>query len=154
VIVVLPQAGTPGWTYSIGLFQNYHHPEIVVFGLQDTLAHPVLNAIANDIRSGKHYEPDSQYHGLLEGVRCTFKPVAKMWHRPFLGWAEWFYNGADYPVLQWIWPDKTQHYPWEPLFRADWLWAQPLLFHTSPDDARATQLLNSLKVEPGPGDPR
>jgi len=33
VIKVLDQPDAPGWAYSVGLFQNFGHPEIMVFGL-------------------------------------------------------------------------------------------------------------------------
>jgi hypothetical protein len=144
VVRVLPEGGTPGWAFSIGLWENYQHPEVVVFGLTPEVAHHLLNQVAEVVRIGGKFEPGSEYDDLLEGIRCTFKPVQSLWYHPFLGWADWFYEDSDYPVLQCIWPDHDQRYPWDPAFRADWVWAQPLLFHANLYDARATELIESL----------
>jgi hypothetical protein len=144
VIIVKEQEGTPGWAFSIGLYYKYQHPEVVVFGLPGELMHRVVNFIGSDVKGKATFEAGKEYAELLEGVRCTFKPVARKWYRPFLGYARWFYQGSAFPVLQCIWPDKQQRYPWGEGFRRDWAWAQPLLFHEEPVDARAVELLGTL----------
>ena len=68
-----------------------------------------------------------------------------VWYHHFLGYANWFYQGEDYPALQCIWPDKNSRFPWDPEFKPDWLWAQPLLFHDEPVAARTEELLKSLE---------
>ena len=55
------------------------------------------------------------------------------------------YKGQNYPALQCIWPDKSNRFPWEPDFNPNWLWAQPLLFHEQPANARADILLKSME---------
>ena len=47
LVHVLPNGDTPGWTYSIGLWHNYRHPELVVFGLSREVCHEVLNHAAS-----------------------------------------------------------------------------------------------------------
>ena len=37
--------GLPQWTFSIGIFQTWHHPELLVFGLRDTVAHDLLKRL-------------------------------------------------------------------------------------------------------------
>src|SRR5262249_26135639 len=99
------------------------------------------------VRAGKRFESDEQYSELIEAYSCTFKPVHVVWHYPFLCYADWFYKGTDYPVLQCIWPDKKSHYPWEAGFDPTWLQDQPLLYFDEPVSARTTDLLRSMDVD-------
>jgi len=147
VVAIPPEAGTPGWVFSIGIFQTLRHPEIVVFGLDQNVAHFVVNEIGARIRSGKRFQHGSEAGGLLEGVRCTFRDILINWYEPFLGTAMWYYRGTDFPAIQCIWPDHEQHYPWEPQFQKNWKWAQPLLFERTPQVARAVDLLRSMDID-------
>ena len=70
--------------------------------------------------------------------------MEKCWYDPFLGYARWFYQGDEFPVLQCIWPDKEQNYPWSPEFSRGLMWRQPLLFHTDIVKANAEELVRSL----------
>ncbi|MFL5242708.1 MAG: DUF4262 domain-containing protein [Gemmataceae bacterium] len=147
-VVMIPEAdGTPGWSFSVGLFSTFSHPEVVVFGLSMALAGQVINGIGADIQKGKTFEFGQDYPEILEGVLCTFRPVVARWYRPFLGYATWYYQGTEFPVLQCIWPDKQQHYPWQPEYKQAWLWAQPLLFELEPEPARVVRLLESVGGE-------
>lgn len=145
VLRVFEMDETPGWAFSIGLHKSFNHPEVVVFGLNDELMHSVINAIGTDVRSGKTFGVDSLYNGLIENYACTFKAVNQVWYRHFLGYANWFYQGQDYPALECIWPNKDNRFPWDPQFNRNWLWAQPLLFHEQADRARTADLVKSME---------
>ncbi len=147
VVMIPQQDGTPGWSFSVGLSKTFNHPEVVVFGLPLELSGQVINGIGADIKKGKSFESGQEYAGILESVLCTFRPVVRRWYGPFLGYAEWYYRGPEFPVLQCIWPDKQQHYPWQPEFKQAWLWAQPLLFEPEPEPARVVRLLESMGGE-------
>lgn len=144
VVNVWPEQRTPGWAFTIGLEQTLSHPEIVVFGLDPELAHPLLNDVGEAIRGGQVYEAGHQYSGLLEGIQLTFKPVDPTWYGPFLGTAIWFNEGTSFNTLQLIWPDKNAFYPWQDGFDSDWTWAQPMLFETDLKSANAEELMRSL----------
>src|SRR6266576_3520794 len=96
VMKVRELSDAPGWAYSIGLYRTFNHPEIVVFGLNADLMHSMINFMGTDIRSGKRFEEGKPYSDLIEAYSCTFKPVSVIWHYPFLGYADWFYQGIDY----------------------------------------------------------
>ena len=140
---VLDTDEVPAWAFSIGLFKNFKHPEIVVFGLELDLMHFVINSVGDDIKAGKKFEIDGQYADLIDSYSCIFKPVQRVWYEPFLGYANWFYYGTNYPVLQCLWPDRDHRYPWEPKFNPDWVWAQPLLFHKQLRAARTKKFLDT-----------
>ena len=147
-VVMVPEEGnTPGWAFSVGLFQSFSHPEVVVFGLPLELSGQVINSIGEEIRAGKTFEAGSEHREILDEVRCTFRHVNARWYRAFLGASGWYYRGPDFPALQCIWPDRKQNYPWEPGFDLTWLWAQPLLFEAEPEPARVVDLLDSVGGE-------
>jgi hypothetical protein len=149
VVKILELEDSPGWAFSIGLYKNFNHPEIVVFGLNPDLMHSIINSVGDDVRSGKRFEDGKQYPELIEAYSCIFKTVNVVWYQPFLGYANWFYQGTDYPVLQCIWPDKQSLYPWDADFNPNWLYAQPLLFHTEPSCALATDFLRTINADAG-----
>src|SRR5207248_2370635 len=99
VVVITAEHGTPGWAFSVGLFHNFQHPEVVVFGLSLELNGEVIQGIGAEIRAGRSLEVDGQYADILEGVKCTFRPVATRWYEPFFGYARWFYRGDEFPML-------------------------------------------------------
>ena len=147
VVHVSPELNTPGWSFSVGLFRTCSSPEVVVFGLPQSVAHHVVNELGR--RAVKAPLEAKQLHGdLLEGFNCILKPVLPEWYRPFLGYASWYYQHRPFPVLQCVWPDREARFPWDPLFFAAWRWAQPLLYHSGPVEARAGALLASLNRDP------
>jgi hypothetical protein len=144
VQIVLPDGANPGWAYSIGLFHTFRHPEILVFGLDGDLMHQLINHVGREARDGHRFQPEREYGDIIEKYRCTFRPVHASWYQHILCRATWFYKGSAFPTLQLIWPDRAQRYPWDPDFEAKFLRDQPLLFHASPEKARAIQLLGSF----------
>jgi len=145
VIKVLDQPDAPGWAYSVGLFQNYDHPEIIVFGEDLDLMHSIINRVGDDVRSGKTFEIDHKYPDLIDAYSCIFKNVAPIWHDYFLAFASGFYNRSNYPVLQCFWPDFDSRFPWESNFSEDLISAQPLLFNDDLSSARVNGLVTSLE---------
>jgi hypothetical protein len=137
----------PPWAFTIGLFHTYGHPEIVVFGLPQEVAHFLLNEVASGVKDGRSVELGEERAGLLEGVGCTFRSVDPRWYRAILGYAGWFYGGTDFPAVQCIWPDREGYWPWEPGFRMDWIPQQPLLFEQNAEAARMGAILSSLGLD-------
>jgi hypothetical protein len=144
VVHVFPEANTPGWSYSIGLYRSHGQPDVVVFGLDSKIAHFVVNELGRRAAVGP-IQPEQVHEGLLEGHRCVLKPVLPVWFRPFFGYGLWYYRHAPFPVLQCIWPDRSQFFPWEAGFNPARRWAQPLLYLSEPAQANVQALLSTLK---------
>ena len=145
VLVVRGEAGAPGWAYSVGLFEGFDHPEVVVFGLPQQVAHWVINELMSRIRSGERFAAGSSAMGLLEGgFICQFKAVERSWYEALLGRAQWFYRCDEFPAVQCVWPDKQGRYPWDDDFNSRWTHVQPMLHLTDPDEARMRATLESF----------
>jgi hypothetical protein len=51
VVAVLPGEGKTGFSYSVGFEESLGHPEIVMIGLPEELAHQLINDIYDGIRN-------------------------------------------------------------------------------------------------------
>ena len=127
---VQSEGGEPGYAFSLGFYANYNHPEIIVFGLPPSTAQQLLNINAIAVAGAKSkYETYKPYDNIAQGMRIAFVPVAKRHYPTYLGYAGWFYKsiGADFPVLQMVWPDKQGRLPWEAGYDASFTKFQPIL---------------------------
>jgi hypothetical protein len=118
----------PEFAYSTGLFHGYKHPEIVVFGLDLGIMHQIINNIGNAVKNAAQFKPGIEYHEIFARCGCQFRVVASVNYKPYLGWAIWFYESYEFPVLQCFWPDRDRHYPWERACSPGVAALQPLLF--------------------------
>ncbi len=109
VIQVSPLAcatpGEPRWSYTIGIFDTCGRPELI------TVRH-LLNEAARRLREGIDLTKGRQ-KGLLEKMDCEFHAVDPKWIPRVMGWANWFYEGTDFPILQAIYPDLENRFPGE-----------------------------------------
>lgn len=118
----------PAFVYSIGLYKNFRHPEIICFGLKNDVMGFLLNHACDLIKNGETLTTDKFYSGFLQDYAIQFLDVDKAYYPDYFGYAGWFYNMSfDFPVLQLVWSDKQQKFPWEADFNPDWKFRQPLL---------------------------
>lgn len=116
--------GQPGWSYSIGVHDTCGKAEIIVVGLSQDTAHFLLNEAANRMRAGIDLAK-GRHAGMVGEVDCEFRPVDPKWVNHLMGWALWYYQPSEFPVLQAIYPDLENRFPNEPEF--DTSFQQPFL---------------------------
>lgn len=118
----------PAFAYTIGLHQKYNHPEIICFGLSTETLGSLLNFAKDLVRRGYILESGLSYKEFIKGYNVQFLEVDKAFYPDYLGYADWFYDyETDFSVLQLIWPDKRNKYPWDEDFTSEWSRLQPLL---------------------------
>ncbi len=115
----------PSWTYSIGFWQQYRHPEVLIVGLDQTLSGRLINWMNRAIRDeGRRFENGAAVDDVLEGEYvCYFQPISEAAFGDWFAADRWFYDGNDqFEAVQMIWPDRQKCYPWQnaaqPGFRA------------------------------------
>jgi hypothetical protein len=113
VINVLEDDAGPPFSYSVGLHRTLRHPEVIVVGLPRAVAHPIINSLGEAARAGRRYEAGGVYEEFLEGYDCTFRAVPRRQYANYVGWASWFYDGVEFPLLQLIYPDRNARWPWQ-----------------------------------------
>lgn len=118
----------PGFAYTIGLYENYTHPEIIVVGLNNDVMAYMLNHAHDLIKKGEKFKTNIGYPNFLEGYTVRFLNVDKNFYPDYFGYAGWYYkNSWLFPAMQIIWPDKDANWPWQDEFNNHWKFKQPLL---------------------------
>jgi len=133
VVFVAPSSGEAGaeFAFTVGLFQTYQHPELIVFGLPLKVAHGVLGTCVQRIEEGLLFEDGQVRSDVLNRYNAAFLSVGQSFYSEYLGSAIGFYETTDFPVLQLVWPDRNNHFPWEPECEPEFVRSQPILTTTS-----------------------
>ena len=118
----------PSFAYTVGLYRNFGHPEIILFGLQPDVAQGVLNGCGHRVAGGVSLPLDTEVSDVLDDYPVRFRAVNDTAsYQAHVTYALWFYDGAPFPLVQLVWPTKSGCFPdapdAEPWFRQ----LQPLL---------------------------
>ncbi len=113
VVLVAASNRSPNVAYTVGLFHNYGHPEVVVLGLPDTKAHEVLNIIGAAVKDGGRFCAGDRTDAVLTNYSAEFVEFPHSSHIAYLGYARRFYGGDEFAALQFVWPDAAGKFPWE-----------------------------------------
>ena len=127
VIHVLEDDKGPSFTYSVGLYHNYQHPEIIMIGLKQDLAHILINNIGHDVKHGQAYKSGHFYKDILDNYECLMIKVDEKYYDEYLGQASRFYKNNNFPILQCIYPTIKGIFPWEEDWPEEIKNLQPLL---------------------------
>ena len=133
VLKIMEDDNGPGFCYSVGLFKTFNHPEIIIIGLKLDLAHLLINNIGEDIRSGKTFSSGKFYKDILDSYECLMLEADKKFYKDYLGYAKWFYENENFPVLQCIYPTIKGVFPWDKSWPDNIKNLQPLLGQPSSD---------------------
>jgi hypothetical protein len=117
----------PPFTYSIGLFRTFDHPEIIILGLDLDLMHQMINLIGEEIRQDRRFADGESVSGILEGYKVRFLHVVRRHYPEHFGYAHWYYKGDDFPALQCLWPDRQGRFPTDAGYPEPLRARQPLL---------------------------
>ncbi|MGH6679571.1 MAG: DUF4262 domain-containing protein [Bradyrhizobium sp.] len=114
-IVGIPN-GDPEFAFSIGLFLNYDHPEIIIIGLDGDDAAVIINDIRDRAAKGRKFSDGDICDDLLADHKVCFVEVPLEAYANYLGIAIWFYEklSRPFPCLQMVWPDREGRFPWDP----------------------------------------
>jgi len=147
VVVVPPEADSPGWAHSIGLWQRFEHPELLVFGSEPQQLGALVNALGERVRGGRRFAAGETDESVLAGLPFALREVAPRWTQVFLGNAAWHYRSERFPLLQGFWPDRAGRFPWDAGCSAEVAEEQPQLAHAELHLALPERLLAALRRE-------
>jgi hypothetical protein len=115
------------FSYTVGLFQTYGHPELLIYGLPPEIAHAVLTIVADAAANGQALNLGEPTDALLEGYSCVFVSVPLIEYPEHFGFARWYYEGDGFPVEQVVWPSRAGLFPWHPEAAVEFRAKQPVL---------------------------
>ena len=116
VIKVGGSDSAPPFAYSLGLYAQFRHPELIIFGLDFQIMHRLINDAGDRIRQGERFQEGHSYASLIRDYDCQFRLVDPSRYTGLLNFTIWYYRGLNFPVLQLVWPDRTGKFPWQPDF--------------------------------------
>ncbi|MBX3463172.1 MAG: DUF4262 domain-containing protein [Planctomycetes bacterium] len=117
----------PAGSHSVGLWEHFEQPEVLVFGLPDEVAAALLEALADEVDAGRRFHDGERHEGLLQDYPVRFVAVPRERLADVLPTACWAYDGDDFPAVQLVWPDKQGRWPWDPAARDGFAARQPVL---------------------------
>lgn len=127
VTFVRPEGAATSCAYTVGLWHKHRHPEVVVFGLELDAVDELCGALAEEVEDGKRFAAGEQHAGLLVDYAVRFLEVPADTAAGLCDDIAWAYEGEAVPLLQLVWPDKNQRWPWQDDVREGFKKAQPLL---------------------------
>src|SRR2546428_8917964 len=115
VVAVNPDQTSPiPFSFTVGLFETFDHPELVVFGLPMNAAHGLFSACVERIKQGVLFTADQVRTDLLQKHSVAVFEIDQGFYEEYLGSAIGYYDSLDFPALQLVWPDKANRFPWDP----------------------------------------
>ena len=117
----------PEFAYTVGLFQSFQQPEVIVLGLPLESAHRILNHLADLMRDGLRVDAGVSTDAVLEGFPVTFRTVPADHVRAHFTWDRWYYHPDSFPTVQLVYPDHEGRWPWDPDAAEDFRLQQPIL---------------------------
>ncbi len=140
----------PAYVFSVGMYHRHQQPEICIFGLRDTgVMGQIVNEIGDLMQSGETFEDWQASDDVLDNYPCVFRAVDRSLYGEYFGYARWFYEGDDFPMLQCVWPDESGYFPWDSKFDSELAQTEPVLAQKSSwpfDEAKNTSVFTTVKV--------
>jgi Domain of unknown function (DUF4262) len=124
---IVEDDGCPPWSFTIGLYETWEHPELIIIGRSRATSHAMLKTLADDIELNDPPELTDPNGHLLLGMKCHFIEVNARYFSDYVGFALWFYRKCRFPLHQIVWRNADGLYPWDenaPSTFKEW---QPLL---------------------------
>jgi hypothetical protein len=119
---------TPAYAYTIGLPALLGFPELAVFGLTPVASRGLLGLVIDAVRGGTQIPFGVELVGLLDNeLRCVFAPVDTGRFGAFFATAQAWYRGAEFEMVQLVYPDRNGFMPYEAGFDQRMLLAQPVV---------------------------
>jgi hypothetical protein len=126
-VQIFAEGDEPGYCFTVGLFQSFGHPELIIFGLKARVAHQILCLVVDAAKAGSPLDLSLPTDALIEGYSCCFVEVPRHEYDSYVGFAQWYYLGNSFPLYQVVWPSRTGLFPWHPEATPEFRKAQPVV---------------------------
>ena len=124
-IQIEAEEGSAEYSFSVGLYLNFLHPEILIMGVSGDVCHRAIHRICSQVTSGSIINAGDERSDLFDlAYPVRFASVDEKFYFDYIGYAAWFYRSTlfkaprvgqhKFPVLQALWADKNGFYPDDP----------------------------------------
>ncbi|MBW8482399.1 DUF4262 domain-containing protein [Actinomadura parmotrematis] len=131
VVLVPGENDGPGWAYTLGLWHSHRVPELAMFGRDVYETEEILNGLGRAAAAGWRPADGDRRDDVVRGQAAAFRAADPRWYRALFRGVVDFYRVPPLPVMQVVWPDEDDLFPWQPgtelEFRHSqpWLWLHP-----------------------------
>jgi len=115
------------YSFTVGLYETYGHPELIIVGLSPGVSHQILSIVADAARVGVPLDLARSTDALINHYSCCFAEVPLSEYYEHVGFASWYYQGNNFPLYQIVWPSKSGQFPWHSQASLEFRAAQPML---------------------------
>lgn len=104
----------PAFAYSVGAFESYGAPELIVFGLDLDDAAIIINDVMADYVAGRRFACGVPERGLMgDDYPVVFHEADPEGAKAFAAFADWYYERASFPLWQLVWSANNGCFPWD-----------------------------------------
>ncbi|HTZ17502.1 MAG TPA: DUF4262 domain-containing protein [Dissulfurispiraceae bacterium] len=119
-------ADSPSFAYTAGIEESWHHPEIIVFGLDYESSTRLITEAVELIKTGTFFPNQIAYYTIGD-VKVRFVEVAAGVALQYLCETAAYYGEKKFRVLQMLWPDGQGRFPFEPECSVEVKRTQPVI---------------------------
>ncbi len=104
---------SPSLVYTVGLYKNYGHPELLISGIPTRVSLDILAPVVERIKLGESFVHGQMDTWALNGCPICFAAIPQKLVSSHMGKSELAYDLPP-PALQIYWPDSSGNFPWAP----------------------------------------
>ena len=124
VLHITADAVCPRFSYTIGVYDTSAKPELITIGLPSDTAQHALNEAVERMKEGADLTA-GRHRDIVGSVEVEFRAVDPKWLHHLMLRVDGYYEGADVPVLQMIYPDLENRFQGDEGFNS--YFEQPIL---------------------------
>lgn len=111
--------GKQSFLYTIGLYQLYEHPEILICHPNNPRSFEIVSGLlqfmGENVKKGQKYKGGEKYKGIFGNNHfAPFKSIEPKFYNDYLGTAISVYNNRSFPAIQCLFPDENGLFPGDP----------------------------------------
>ncbi|HEY7123481.1 MAG TPA: DUF4262 domain-containing protein [Ktedonobacterales bacterium] len=133
---VFPTQERPGvpFAYSVGIPTTVPGAtELIILGLYPNTGAQIINSVVARLKQGETFADGQQVKGLVKGLALAFRTVTRQHYDDYVGAAQTYHQSRnEWLLLQIVWPDTKDRFPWQDGFEERFKDKQPLLFQEEP----------------------
>lgn len=108
------RGGMPTFAYSVGMTETLRHPELLMIGMDPSLAQRLINDVGRLIRAGEKFGDWDRSDRVIKGFPVVFRLVPKETARDWArGASERYRMRGGFELLQAFLPDAVGTFPWD-----------------------------------------
>lgn len=111
IVYTQSESGGTSWAYTVGLWENFGHPEVMISGLGHSVSVSILNVVGNHVKNGRKFTSGiNKEHGILKGLPVKFYPLESHHMVSHLRMVSIFQPAWKTEGLELIWPDPLGNF--------------------------------------------